>query len=72
LGPKRGDWYLRVLIGVLTGQEVTEAGFPMPWERAVKLQKKPLSREEIRAQVRASREALAEEIAHTKVETGVR
>lgn len=44
----------------------------MPWERAVKLQKKPLTREEIRAQIRASREALAEEIAHTKVETGVR
>lgn len=65
------DWYLRVLIGVLTGEEVTEQGFPMPWERALRPKRKPLTREERREQIRASREGMAEAIQHASRVAGV-
>jgi hypothetical protein len=65
LGPERGDWYVRSIVGVLTGQEVTKDTLPMPWEIKPKPKKQQLSESERKAKAQEFKAVLAAEVLRT-------
>ena len=64
-GFDHSEWYLRSIVTALAQKAVE-----FPWEAKPAVERKPMTREERRADIRASRDALAEEIKRGR--TGVR